>query len=64
MGDRERIREDVRESEFKNVLENLDQLGEVYDQMDLETKKKHALSMYYQLLKVSVSCVTIKSLNK
>ena len=45
MGDRERIRNNNRETEFQQVLENLAELGEVYDQMDLETKKKHALSM-------------------
>ena len=53
MGEREAVRKDVRKADLKQVLENLDYLGDPFDQMDLETKKQHALSMYYHLIKVN-----------
>ena len=52
MGERERIRQEIRDEEFQRVEDNLDYLGDPYDQMDLHTKKQHALAMYYKLLKV------------
>ena len=53
MGERERVRVETRAEEIQQVTDNLDYLGDPMDQMDLLTKKHHALSMYYQILKVN-----------
>ena len=52
MGDREAQREKRRDEEFDHIVKNLDSLGNPYDQMDINTKKLHALSMYYEKVKV------------
>ena len=52
MGQREKERAETRETEYEEITDHLDYLGDPYDQMDLLTKKHHALSMYYQILKV------------
>ena len=52
MGKREENRREIRAAEYEAVLENLDFLGDPFDMMDLGTKKQHALSLYYKILKV------------
>ena len=52
MGEREKNREEIRDSEFQRAVEHLDFLGDPFDQMDLHTKRQHALSLYYQIIKV------------
>ena len=52
MGKREEERKEIREAEFMKVEENMDFLGNPYDMMDINTKKHHALSFYYEILKV------------
>ena len=52
MGERERVRELQREAEYERVSDHLEYLGNPFDQMDLSTKKQHALYLYYEILKV------------
>ena len=52
VGERERVRELQREAEYEEVLGHLDYLGNPFDQMDLHTKKQHALYLYYEIAKV------------
>ena len=52
MGKREEDRKEIRAAEYETVLENLAFLGDPYDMMDINTKKQHALSLYYKILKV------------
>ena len=54
MGDSEVQREKLRDEEFHQIVKNLDDLGNPYDQMDINTKKLHALSMYYEKVKVLI----------
>ena len=54
MGDREDQREKLRDEEFNQIVKNLDELGNPYDQMDIDTKKLHTLSMYYEKVKVLI----------
>ena len=42
----------MREEEYNQVIENIDSLGNPFDQMDIDTKKWYALAMYYEKLKV------------
>ena len=59
MGSREEERENNRDKEFKHIAKNLDVIGNPYDQMDIETKKVHALSMYYDKVKVMLGLVIL-----
>ena len=52
MGKREEVRKESRASEYLQVEDNMDFLGNPFDMMDINTKKHHALSFYYQFLKV------------
>ena len=53
MGRVEEVRKEARALEYESIVENLDYLGDPYDKMDIDTKKEHALSMYYEVLKVN-----------
>ena len=53
MGRAEEVRKEVRAAEHENIVENLDYLGDPYDKMDINTKKEHALPLYYKVLKVN-----------
>ena len=43
---------DKRETEFSDVLSRLDFLGDPFDEMNIDEKKKHALHHYYECIKV------------
>ena len=60
MGEREVKRTEIREAEHARVIENLEFIGDPFDQMDLQTKKHHALFMYYQILKVRFTMVVVQ----
>ena len=54
MGSRELQRQKKREDEYKQIVKNLEDLGtsNPYDEMDMETKRKHTLSLFYEKIKV------------
>ena len=60
MGIRENQRQENRNKEYKQISRNLDVLGNPYDQMDINTKKMHALSMYYEKVKVNYKQIQTK----
>ena len=51
-------REKAREDEYLEICENLAYLGDPYDEMDLEQKKVHGISLFYQLMKVCFAKIT------
>ena len=54
MGRRELQRQKKREDEYKEIVKNLEELGisNPYDEMDMENKRKHTLSLFYEKMKV------------
>ena len=59
VGRRELKRQKNREDEYKQIVKNVEELGisNLYDEMDMETKRKHTLSLFYEKLKVE-SCLS------
>ena len=59
MGRRELNRQKSREDEYQQIVKNLEELGisNPYDEMDMETKRRHTLSLFYEKLKVE-SCLS------
>jgi hypothetical protein len=51
-------REKTREDEYQEICDNLAYLGDPYDDMDLEQKKVHGISLFYQLMKVCITTIT------
>ena len=43
---------DKREEEYSDVLSRLDDLGDPYNDMNIDEKKRHALVHFYERLKV------------
>ena len=56
----EQKRVEKREAELSDILSSLTVLGDPYEEMDLNEKKRHALFLYYDKLKVS-SCLLCMS---
>ena len=55
MGEKvEEKRVEKREKEYSDVLSRLDQLGDPFDHMNIDEKKKHALFLYYDKIKVCI----------
>ena len=52
MGRVEEVRKEVRAAEYDDIVDNLEYLGSPYDKMDIDTKKEHALPLFYKVLKV------------
>ena len=48
----EQTRVDKREEEYSDVLSRLDDLGDPYNDMNIDEKKRHALVHFYERLKV------------
>ena len=48
----EEKRIEKREEEYSDVLSRLDILGDPYDDMNIDEKKRHALFLYYDSIKV------------
>ena len=47
------IRNEKREEELKSVMSKLESIGDPFDDMNIEEKKKHALYQYYTIIRVS-----------
>ena len=52
-GEEDVRREQTREEEYLMICSRLEVVGDPYDTMNLADKKIHAISLYYQLVKVS-----------
>ena len=48
-------RVEKREKEYSDVLSSLDFLGDPFDNMNIDEKKKHALFLYYDRIKVCMN---------
>ena len=55
IGEREEAqRVERRELEHSNILSSMEFLGNPFDEMNIDEKKKHALYMYYDMIKVCI----------
>ena len=50
----EQIRVERREKEYADTLSRLDMLGDPYDDMSIEEKKRHALFLFYDKIRVRI----------
>ena len=48
----EQRRVDMKENEFAEVLSRLDVLGDPFNDMNIEEKKRHGLFLFYDKIKV------------
>jgi hypothetical protein len=51
-----------REEEYSDVLSRLDTLGDPFDDMNIEEKKRHALFLFYDKIKVMFVCLFVSSI--
>ena len=55
IGEREEAqRVERRELEHSNILSSMEYLGNPFDEMNIDEKKKHTLYMYYDMIKVCI----------
>ena len=48
----EKQRQEKKETQYADILEKIEKVGDPYDSMNMKTKKTHALAHFYEHLKV------------
>ena len=57
IGKKEQEKRDVKkEEQYSDILEKLTSIGDPYENMDMLTKKTHALHLFYSEMKVGEKC--------
>ena len=54
-----KLKEEKLSTQYQDILDKLDSVGDPYENMDMVTKKTHALNHFYRILKVNI-CTVIR----